>query len=177
MRIAVRHRFVRLFGGGIEGHLRVGLGRFAIGHLGIGTIGRARRGEQHVPRRMGACSFQKLEGALKVRLEIGAWVVDRIAHPCLCREVDDDLGAVRLEEPHQASGLLDLAHVGRESFMPPQPGMTCLFELDAVIIAQRVDSDHAITICDQSFTDMHPDETCGACDNRGGKVGTCHGAA
>ena len=158
MRIAVRHRFGRFLGRGIEGHLGVGLVRLAIGHFGIGTIGRAGRGQQHVPRRMRAGGLKQLERADQVRFQIGAGVLDRVAHARLRGQMHDDIGLVGREKTGQHARFLDPRAHGGKAGMGAQAGLARLFQGGVVIGVMGVQPDDLGALGQQQRAQVIADE-------------------
>ena len=115
MGIGPRHHLVRPFGGGIEGDRqidRIGLGE---GHFAIGPIDRTRRGVEDVARAMMPAGLQHRQEPVEIGALIGVGRLDRIAHPGLGGEMDDEIGAGLLKELEHRLVVAEIAIVECET--------------------------------------------------------------
>ncbi|MPL96396.1 hypothetical protein SDC9_42574 [bioreactor metagenome] len=175
MGIGMRHRLGRLLRRGIEGHLVIGLHHLAIGHLGVRAIGRGGGSEQHMRRREGPRRLEDLEGADDVALEIGARVLDRVAHARLRGQMHHHVGAVLVEEAQHQAGGLDAVIDHREARVLAQHRLPAFLQRDVVIIRQVVEPDHPPALVEQTPAQVETDEAGRAGDERGaGGKGSGH---
>ena len=109
-------------------------------------------------RRVRPSRFEQLERAGEVRLEVGAGIVDRVAHPRLSREVDDHVGTLAGEEVAQQAGILQPGLHGSEPGMLRQHGVAPLFQRDVVIVGHCVEAGDARALVQKPFRKVVADE-------------------
>ena len=89
MAVGMGHLLVRLFRGGIKRQRMICLVDLAKWDLRVGPIDRGCRCQQGVRRRRMAHQFQKIKGSGEIGVEIGARIVEAIAHSRLRREMEN----------------------------------------------------------------------------------------
>ena len=89
MAVGMGHLLVRLLRGGIERQGMIGPVRLAKRDLRVGPIDRGCRSHQRVRRRRMAHQFQEIEGSGEIGVEIGARIIEAVAHSRLRGEMID----------------------------------------------------------------------------------------
>ena len=92
------HELVGLLGGRVERHRRVHAIPLGERHLLVAAVDRRGGCVHEVPDRVPAARLEHVEEPDEVGVDVGARVLDGVAHPRLCGEVNDDAGAYPLEE-------------------------------------------------------------------------------
>lgn len=99
--------------------------------------------------RMGAGGLQQLETAQQVRLDIGAGVVDGIAHTRLPGQMDHGVGPIGGEQIHQQAGIFDLAAHCLIAGARGQPRLACGLQAGIVIIVVAIEADDLVPFVQQ----------------------------
>lgn len=106
-----------------------------------------------------ASDLDHVEVTGKIGLEIGAWVLDRIADAGLCTEMDDPVEVFAIERclKRDVIGEIDLLEreAGTQLGELGQPGM---LQRDVVIVVEAVDAEHRVTPCEQVAADVKADK-------------------
>ena len=113
-------------------------------------------------RRMRARRFEHVEGADDVAVEIGARVLDRVAHPGLRREMDDDLRMLLGKKLQQEIWRLDRRIYASVVSVLHQHRFAPALEGDIVIVGQRIDPDDAKPVFQKPSAGVEADEACRA---------------
>lgn len=103
------HELVGLLGGGVERHRRVHAVLLGERHLLVAAVDRAGAGVDEVPDRVVAAGLEHVEEADEVALEVGARVLDGVAHARLGGEVHHDVEAVLGEQALDEGGIAQVA--------------------------------------------------------------------
>ena len=118
-------------------------------------------------RRMGAGGLQELKRADQIGLEVVARRLDGMAHPGLGCEMDHRIGLVGVKQPHQATGVFQLADHRREARVVRQHRMAAFFQGDVIIGGQTI-KPHNLPACGQKpGREMVADEAGRAGDESG----------
>ena len=108
--------------------------------------------------------FHDVEGADDIAVQIGAGVLQRIAHPGLRGEMDDHLRLKVIRHPVEQGRILQLPFGGREIRMVQQHLVAALFEPDVVIVRHPVIALHQKPLGQQQLRQMITDEPGGSRD-------------
>ncbi len=105
-----------------------------------------------------AC-FEDFELGDEIGADIGARMIDRIAHAGLRREMDDavDLG-MRPREAEQRLGIGEIEALEAEAALARQGREPRLFQRDRIIVVDVIDADDVFAALQKRRADMHADE-------------------
>jgi hypothetical protein len=92
------------------------------------------------------------------------WVLDRVAHPGLGGEVDDDAEAVGGEEGFHLAAVGEVDAGGGEAIVCLEAFESRLLEGRVVVVVEVVEADNVVAIGEESFGKVVADETGGAGD-------------
>ena len=106
--IGVGHELVGLLGRGVEGNRPVHAVPLREGHLLVAAVNGGGAGVDQVLHGVSPAALQHVEEADQVGVNIGARVLDGVAHPGLGGEVHDDRGAELLEHGLQGAEVGDV---------------------------------------------------------------------
>ena len=107
-----------------------------------------------------AGNLHHVEGADDVAVDIFARGFKGIAHPGLCREVDDHLGFKGVGHAVQRIAVLQLRLDGGEVRVLQQDLVAALFQADVVIVRHAVKALHPKAFVQQQPRQMKADEPC-----------------
>jgi len=104
-----------------------------------------------------------------VAVDIGLWVVQRVAHPRLGGQVDDPIKALALEQRPHGRRIGQIQPLKPETAGPValvghQARQACLFKADIVVIVEVVEPHHGIAAGKELFAGVIADESRGAGD-------------
>ena len=119
---------------------------------------------------MRAQRFQEIEGADDVGVDIGARVLDAVAHAGLGREMDRDLGRGLGHTAGEPRGVLEHQLAGGEFRKLSENLMAPALERLVVIGGDAVDPQHRVPIGEQAPRQMEADEAGGAGDKKAHEV-------
>src|SRR5688572_1708282 len=127
------------------------------GQLGVRAVHARAGGVHEMARRSTPAALEHVGEANEVRLDVGARVLERVAHPGLRGEMEHALGALFFEKLLERIGVRDV------QFVKSEPGMlelrdAILLELDRVIRRKIVEADDFIAALEQAFRAVHADE-------------------
>ena len=111
-----------------------------------------------------ARGLHHVERADHVGIEIGARVLEAVAHPGLRREVDDHVGRERVRDPVEQRLILQHPLGGGEIRVLQQHLMPALLQADIVIIRHPVIAVNGEPLGQQQLGQVEPDEPGGAGD-------------
>ena len=94
MAVGVRHQFVGFFARGIQAERMVHIVVHRERHGGVSAINARAAGIHKVFNTMMAATFKNMGKTHDIAVDIGEWVVKRVAHTCLGRQVNHALGFV-----------------------------------------------------------------------------------
>ena len=94
-------------------------------------------------------SLHDVEGADHVRVEIGARILQAVAHARLRGEVDDGVGGKGVDRGVQSFAVLQHRLDRREARFLGQDGMASLFDADIVIVGHAVIAADGEPFCQQ----------------------------
>ena len=110
-------------------------------------------------RRVGAGGFKDLKRPDDIGLQVGTRVLDRVAHACLCGEVDNSVGLMGLEKLQHDVSLFDpFLHKG-ELWISQQRIKARLLEAHVIIVSQCVNADDTPAFGQESFGDSMSDKS------------------
>lgn len=162
------HELVGLLGGGVERHRRVHAVLLGERHLLVAAVYRAGARVDQVLHRVVAAGLKHIEEADEVALEVGARVLDGVAHARLGREVHHDVEAVLGEQALDERGVTQVAAHEGETTVGVGLGQHAQARvLDAgVIVAVKVveADDDVIGLLEQLLDEECADEACGSGD-------------
>jgi hypothetical protein len=164
MGIGVAHAFGRLLGGGIDGELGVGLLRLGEGHLGIGAVDRTGRGHQKMTHRVAPRGLHNVEGADDIGIEIGARILEAVAHAGLGGQMHDLVGDKGVDRRIECRLILEPRLGRRELRVPVQHVVAAALERHVVIIGHPVIAVHDHALVEQQLREVISDEAGGAGD-------------
>ena len=107
--------------------------------------------------------FEDVNMAGKVCADIGAGVVERIAHARLGREMGDAVERHSRERCAKCGVVADVNAVDRQLVAADSLELCnpSVLERDRIIVVEIVDADHALTAREQGRGDVHADKTGG----------------
>src|SRR5690606_3763203 len=113
----------------------------------VGAVYRTGRGKDQVLYRTTAAGFQEIQKTRQVAVQIGAGIVQRIAHTGLGRQADDRFRTVRGEKLLESVLVFQVVTVQREVASrfthPPHPRF---FELRVVVVIEVIQPDTLVTL-------------------------------
>ena len=173
LRIGMSHEFVALLGSGIEGNRVVHLVVGRVRHLLVAAIDRGRRGIDEVLNLVIATSLEDVVETYEIRLDVGTWISDRIAHASLSGEVYHHGRFVLIEYLVYQRFIGDIAFDKDPLFFRPRTvgnggNFFEAFTLDVyvVVIVHAVDADYrdVFDIGKDALNKVGTNEACGSGD-------------
>lgn len=162
------HELVRLLGGRVERHRRVDAVLLGERHLLVAAVDRAGAGVNQVLYGVVAAGLEHVEEADEVTLEVGARVLDGVAHARLGGEVHHDVEAVLSEQALDEGGIAQVAAHESETAVGVDLGQhaqTCVLDGGVVIAVEVVEADNrVIGFLEQLLNEERADKASGTGD-------------
>ena len=161
-RVGVRHELVGALAGGVQRHRMIGGVVLRERHVGVGAVYRAGRGVHQVLDAVVAAAFQHVEGAGDVAAHVGVWVLERMAHAGLRREVHHALKFLAREERGHGRLVGEVELHEAKLRLHREAREARLLERNVVVLIQVIETDHLVTAREQPLGRVRADEAGGA---------------
>lgn len=161
----MRHQFVALLRGGIEGYGVVHLVVCGVRHLLVAAIDRGGRGIDQMLDLMVTAGLQDIIETDKVALNVSIGIGDAVADSCLSGKVHDNGNLVFCEDFLYSilvcNGGVDKCPVTMQGFNFFQP---IIFDVDIVVVGDRIDTDNldVLDIVEESLDEVATDKASSA---------------
>lgn len=166
----MRHQFVALLRGGIEGYRIVHLVVCGVRHLLIAAIDRGGRGIDQMLDLVVTAGLQDIIEADKVALNVSIGIGYAVADSCLSGKVHDNGNLVFREDflhcVFVSNGGMDKCPVTMQGFNFFQP---LILDVNIVVVGNGIDTDNldVLDIMEESFDEIASDKTSSACHENG----------
>ena len=161
----MRHQFVALLRGGIEGYRIVHLVVGGVRHLLVAAIDRGGRGIDQMLDFVVTAGLQDIVETDKVALNVSIGIGDAVADSCLGGKVHDNGNLVFCEDflycGFVSDGGVDKCPVTMQSLYFFQ---TLILDVDIVVVGNRIDSNYldVLDIMEESFDEIAADKASSA---------------
>ena len=108
--------------------------------------------------------LQEVQEADEIALHIGTRVLDGVSNTRLRRHVQHDGEAVLPEQRVDRLAISEINLVERKLLLTSELGEPVLFELDAVVVAEVIETDHIVAALQKRFAKVITDEPCSSRD-------------
>ncbi len=173
--VGMRQKLVALLCGCIEADGVVDLVISAVGHLLVGAVDTGTAGVDEMCDAVlpvvvaVATGFEDVVEADEVAGDVGIGVGDAVTHPCLCCEVDHNVGLVRAEEIVYGGAVGEVATHEEKVGVLRECLKSFLFQAHVVVVVHVVDADNGGVWRggEQPLSEVGTDEACGSRDQNG----------
>jgi hypothetical protein len=162
--VGMRHQFVGLLGGRVHAHRVVDAVLDGERQLAVVAVDRTRRGIHQVLDAVVAAGLQDVHEADDVALDVGVWILQRVAHAGLRGEVDHPL------RPEVGEGRVERGAVLQRRAQEREPGQWCqprqprFLQPRVVVVVEVVVAEHLVAARQQALAEFRTDEAGGAGD-------------
>lgn len=161
------HQLIGLLGGCVVADGVVHRIAFGKRHLGVATIDAGAAGIDQMLDLVLAAALQDIAKAQQIRVGVVVGLIDGVAHPGLCGQVQNFAGVYLGKQVGHPLPLRQIEFHEAEVGMWAQLGEAGMLERHVVVVVEVVDTNHGHTLLKQPLGAMHADKAGTAGDQNG----------